>query len=88
MILLGNQRGSFNLHIPAVQLLVAVLRNVQAPAEITRTLIIVTLQFSATRQNSLAHLLRMIYKNTFISSFHSNTHNLHTQNTSGVRDMV
>lgn len=42
MLLQGNQRGTFHLHIPAVHLLVVVLRNVQAPAEITRILIIMT----------------------------------------------
>lgn len=43
MLLQGNQRGTFHLHIPDDHLLVVVLRNVQAPAEITSTLIIMTL---------------------------------------------
>lgn len=67
MLLQGNQRGFFHLHIPVVHLLVVVLRNLQAPAEITRTLIIMTLQFSAALHYSLAHLVLEIYKNTLIS---------------------
>lgn len=55
MSLQGNQRATFHLHIPVVHLLVVVLRNLQAPAEITRTLIIMTLRFSATLYYSLAH---------------------------------
>lgn len=55
-ILQSNQRESFHLHIPDVHLLVVVLRNVQAPAEITKTLIIMTLQFSATLHYSLANV--------------------------------
>lgn len=57
MMLQGNQRGSFHLHIPAVQFLVVVLRNVQAPAEIAGTLIIMTLQFNATLQKKIGTLI-------------------------------
>lgn len=40
MLLQSNQRGTFHLSIPVVYVLVVVLRKVQAPAEITRLLII------------------------------------------------
>lgn len=48
MLIQGNQRRTFHSPIPTTDLLVVVLRNVQAPAEITRTLIIMTLRFSIT----------------------------------------
>lgn len=48
MILQSNQKRSFHLHIPDVHLSVAVLKNIQAPAKITRTLITMTLPFSTT----------------------------------------
>lgn len=79
MLLQGNQRGTFHPRIPVIHLLVVVLRNVQAPAEITRILIIVTLWFNATLHYSLACLVHVIYKNTLISGVPSNTRHFHTQ---------
>lgn len=63
MLLQGNQNGTFHLYIPAFQFVV-VLRYVQAPAEITKILIIMTSWFSAKLHHFLEHLVQMIYKTT------------------------